>query len=415
MKKSLKYTLLSLMLATSLSAASAVDFGGMITNDSKFSGNTFGKLLLEQKNSASAWLRIPFNNKGTTYFTAEGVYQFVEKDIKIGDVDANSYDTRYAGIADLSLFKFATSWKKTSSQISLSVGRFHSADLSGLVFSQTADGLLAKFDFSRVSFSLYGAYTGLLNARTVKMVNKNFEHLNGAKFLTEYGEFSPEDTKKHYQRAESYVIGSATLSFPNLFASQTISLQGLGTFKMKDQTDTTYSRIYAELSIGGPLVSTLYYNINTTFGFSKYDSEDFKVGNLSKVFLTYYAPVKNITLSLGGVYASGENGGLKPFVGFTSQTATNALQGRTEYSGIIKPTLAFSIKPVQNLLLGASGDIIINAAESPEYEGFQYGVNANWQIVSDVMIGASMYQYFDNDDKDNRNKSCVQLKAAISF
>lgn len=74
-----------------------------------------------------------------------------------------------------------------------------------------------------------------------------------------------------------------------------------------------------------------------------------------------------------------------------------------------------SLKPVSNLLLGATGDVIFNAAESIEYEGFQYGLNANWQIVSDVSLGATMYQYYDKEDSDSRNKSCIQLKAAISF
>ena len=401
MKKSLKYTLLSLLLASSVTAASAVDFGGMITNDTKFSGTDFGKLLLEQKNAATAWIRIPFNNEGTTYFTAEGMYQFVQKDIKIGDVSP-SPDTRYAGIADLSLFKFATTWKTGSNKISLSAGRFHSMDLSGLVFSQTADSLLISFDLNRVTFAVYGAYTGLLNARTVKM-------LTTTDFVEHDGKGSL--AMDHYQLAQKYVVASATLSFPNLFAGQTLSLQGLGTFKVEGDS---YNRIYAELSLGGPLVSTLYYNLHTTFGFAKIKDDDFKTGNLSKAFLTYYAPVKNITFSAGAVYASGDNGGLKSFTGFTSQTATNASGGRTEYTGIIKASAAFSIKPLQNILLGASCDAIFDANESPKYEGFQYGLNANWQVVSDFLLAATMYQYFDKND-DNRNKNCIQLKAALSF
>ena len=177
--------------------------------------------------------------------------------------------------------------------------------------------------------------------------------------------------------------------------------------------------MYAELSLGGPLFSTVYYNVNGTLGLSSYDGGDMDMGLLAKANVVYYAAVKNITIGINGVYASGEQGGLKPFLGFTSQTATNALSTRkndleTQYTGLIKAGLAASVKPVKNLLLGATGDVILNAAKDIEYEGFQYGLNLNWQVVSDVSLGAVWYQYFDDETSD-RNKNCVQLKAAISF
>ncbi|MBQ7159968.1 MAG: hypothetical protein IJS09_11195 [Treponema sp.] len=408
MKKSFKFTLLSLLLAGSMATASAIDFGGMFTNDSRFSGNSFGKLILEQKDTISAWLRIPFNKQGTSYFITEGMYQAFWKNIEING-DATGEKNKYTGIVDLNLFKFYGLWKTSSGQISLSAGRFFSADLSGLVFSQTADSALLSFDFSKFTFSVYGAYTGLLNARTVSMINNIFTVSNGESSST--NEFFKEDDSKHYQRAEDYVIAAMTVSFPSLFETQTLAAQFLGAYKAKDDS---YNRMYAEFSAGGPLVSTLYYNANTTFSFVNFNSGDWEIGNFSKLFLTYYASFKNMAFSVGGIYASGENGGLKSFTGFTSQTATNALKGRTEYTSLIKASAAFSIKPVTNLLLGLNSDIIFNAAESPKYEGFQYGANANWQVVSDVGLGLSMYQYFDKND-DDRNKSCVQLRAAISF
>ena len=58
MKKSLAYAFAALLFTGAIYTASAVDFGGMITNDSKFTnvagyGNGFGKLALNQKNAAS--------------------------------------------------------------------------------------------------------------------------------------------------------------------------------------------------------------------------------------------------------------------------------------------------------------------------------------------------------------------------
>ena len=397
MKKSLAYAFAALLFTGAIYTASAVDFGGMITNDSKFTnvagyGNGFGKLALNQKNAASLWLRTPFNQKGTTYFTAEGLFQWERKYFNLSGLDDLQDKNLFA--ADVDLFKFATQVDTESGKFNVTAGRFFVSDLSGLVFSQTADGLLLSYEVSRLRVSAYGGYTGLLNARVVSILDPSFV----------------EDTDKIYQLAAKYAVGALSLSFAA--ANQTISAQFLGAFRLENET---YNRMYGELSLGGPLFSTVYYNLNGTLGFASYDGGDMNMGLLGKAGLTYYAPVKSLAIGVNGVYASGEQGSFKPFAGFTSQTATNALSGWTEYTGIIRTGLAMSLKPVSNLLLGATGDVIFNAAESIEYEGFQYGLNANWQIVSDVSLGATMYQYYDKEDSDSRNKSCIQLKAAISF
>lgn len=387
MKASLRYTLLSILLVLSTATVSAWDWGAMITNDSKFAGKDFSNLLLDQKNAASAWLRIPFNAKGTSYFITEGMFQFEQKDIKMGDTEGKK---RNANAINLNLFKFAFSWKTGRNQISISAGRFLTTDLSGLIFTQAADGALVSFDFRKVVLSAYVAYTGLLNTRTVTMI----------------GTSVTEDDSKVYQRADDYLVEALTVSFPNLFAGQTLSLQYFGALHLKNDFDDT--RIYAEASLAGPLTTTLFYNVSGTLGLLKKGDNDLKTAGLGRLTVAYYAPVKSLTIGLNGVFAS------KDFLGFTSQTATNALTGRTEYTELAKAGLFLTIKPVQNLLLGANGDLILNAADGIEYEGFQYGLNANWQIVSDVSVGGTFYQYFDNKDS-NRNKSCIQLKAAISL
>lgn len=376
-------------------AASALDFGGMLTNDTKIAGKDFSNLLLDQKNALSAWLRLPFNAKGTTYFAMEGMYQFEYQDVKLGDTEGNA---GYVGAVDLNLFKFGTLFEGNNFQVGISVGRFFTTDLSGLVYSQNADGGIILLETPLLTLSLYGAYTGLLNARTVSFVDTDVT----------------EDTDKHYQRAEEYVVGATTLSFPNLFANQTISAQFFGAMKMKGDG---YNRWYVEVGMNGPILPCLFYTVNSTLAiYRDYETANSQsVANLSKAALYWYVPqVDNLAFALNAVYASGDNGGLDPFLGFTSQTATNALSGRTEYTGLLKAGLAASKKILDNLLVGANGDVIFNAEDSLAYEGFQYGINANWQILSDISVGALFYQYYDTDDSD-RNKTCIQLKAAISF
>ena len=65
----------SLLIAASLTA-SAFDFGGMLTNNSKFADlNTDDGLKLDQKNSVKLWVKHGF--EGTqNYILVQGQYQF---------------------------------------------------------------------------------------------------------------------------------------------------------------------------------------------------------------------------------------------------------------------------------------------------------------------------------------------------
>ena len=76
-----------------------------------------------------------------------------------------------------------------------------------------------------------------------------------------------------------------------------------------------------------------------------------------------------------------------------------------------------SIKPVDQLLVYAGCDLIIDmSTSSTEYRGFQYSVGVNWQILSDVRVGASLSQYIDKDnDETGADKVQISLNAAISF
>ena len=63
-------------LIFSLSAAAALDFGGLLTNDSAFQTYFDEKFKLDQKNSVSLWARQNFDKAGENFFIAEGNYNF---------------------------------------------------------------------------------------------------------------------------------------------------------------------------------------------------------------------------------------------------------------------------------------------------------------------------------------------------
>ena len=391
----------SIRLATSAAllgaaaTAGAADFGALVTNDSTFTGNKVSELTLDQMNAASAWLRIPFNNAGSAYFTAEGLYQVERTPIAITADKDDVGDAENESAIDVDLVKLAASFGAGSGTVTLAGGRFSTADVSGVIYNQNADGAFVGYESPTLTASLYGAYTGLLNTRTVTMLD----------------DVTEEDTEKLYQLSTKYAVATATVSLPNLVANQTITAQFLGTFRLEDDS---YNRLYAALALNGPLARQLFYTASSTLGIRMYDG-DTELSNLSKASLTLYTGVKGLTFAANGVYASGEQGPFKAFEGFTSQTAVKAYSGRTEYTGVVKGGLSASVKPVENVLAVFSGDAIFDAQDSSaSYEGFQWQANLNWQVVSDVSLCATMYQYYDNDDSD-RNKTGMNLYAAISF
>lgn len=393
----LKSRALVASLAFSVAAAAyAADYGALVTNDTSFSGQKVSELVLDQTNAISAWLRVPFNNAGTAYFTMEGLYQFERNYINVSDVD-NLPDEQTESIADIDLVKFAAARDVASGSLSFAAGRFATADMSGFVYNQNADGLFLSYESPVIAVSAYGAYTGLLNKRAVTM-------------LSERGS-AVEDTEKLYELADKYAVAAATLSFPNIVANQTVTAQFLAAIRLQDEA---FNRMYGELSFNGPLVRNTFYSLTSVLGIRNYDG-DTDISNLTKANLSLHTGKKALTFGLNGVYASGEQGPFTAFEGFTSQTAVRSSAGRAEYTGLVKGGASVSLKPVNTFLAVLSGEAVFDAqSSSAAYEGFQWQANVNWQIVSDVSVSATFGQYFDNDIAP-RDKTICDLYAAISF
>ena len=379
-----------------LSQAFSFETGGLLTNDSKFANvEKDGSLKLDQKNGVNFWLRAPLNEEGTNYFAGEASFQ-TEIDTSIEDSDK-----KLKLYADLNLFKFVFKNELDSGNLQFSLGRFFNSDLTGLIYSQNADGLRFDANLSRVTLSLFGSYTGLLNAKNITILDND----------------SPDLTDKEktvYVLANKYAVGGLTFSLPHFAAGQTLSLEGFAAYSLES---TKYNRFYGTFALNGPVVSPVFYSVSSTIGFAKYDEEDMVKGNLSKASLSVYPDFKSMSVSLNGVYASGKQGPFKAFRGFTSSTAANSL-AEPEYSGILKAGLSATIKPVSNLLLSAGGDIIFTAIDDIKQAGFQYSAGFNWQIVSDVSLGANFGQYIGKEDYEEQfgpNKTQLKITAAIAF
>lgn len=404
-------------------AAFAVDFGGLLNNTTIIKTNKKHDFKLDQKDSASVWFKTVFDETGMNYFIAEAVYDF-ERDF---DADQTT------NIIDSDLFKLNLGKKLANGKIGLSAGRFFYSDLSGLVFAQNADGVLFNYSGNRFDVSVYGAYTGLLNALNVKMITsergdyvRDTDRIDDTYDNSFYRFKAAEgDKDKVYDLAEQYAVGGLTVTLPNLFARQTVAAQFIGAFRLEKEL---FNRMYATLSLNGPIAGSLYYNASSTFGFTKFHTHAAEVANLSKVNIDYYFNKFDAAVGANAVYASGDRGFLMGFTGVTSMNPTLSLAD-IEYSGIFKFGLSSSVKFIKNLQICGACDMVFDVsnghAKKPEgaFElagindsntGFQYSANVNWQLLSDVLLSANVSQFFAKNNEDIK-KTTFGIRAVISF
>ncbi len=391
--------------ALAASSMFAVEWGGLVGGDGKFYNNSEkfkggDNPTIEATADASLWLRIPFSASGENYLITEGKYEF-EHDHNIDGRD-ESDNTQYL---DLSLFKLVflkhLSTGDSAKEISLSLGRFYLSDLSGKIFTQNADGLLAKYNSTFLGLSLYGSYTGLLNGRAVSMLSCEDE------------DTYHEDNDKLYEFAERYVVGSVSASLNNLFLNQTLCLEGFGTFRAEDES---YNRMYGTLSISGPAFANTYYSVSSTLGYTAYDGDDDKiktgVGNMTTGRIAYFTSFKDATFGLSGLFASDK------FNGFTSNTAIQA-QNEEQVSGILLAGPFGTIKPTASVLVNASAEIACDSHRGDEKDSFglagmQFKGGIAYQPFSDLSIKFSAVQFIDFDESEN-NKTTLELAAALTF
>lgn len=371
--------------ALSSSLLCAFDWGGGIHNYTQFKGNKFSKLKLDQIDDFNLWIKVPLDKEGMNYFAAEGLYEF--------ELD----DTEVYNQLDVNLFKFSFTKETQDGEASLSIGRFAYSDLSGIVYSQKADGLLASYSNSLLSFSLYAAYTGLLNGNIVSIIPNS-------------GDVHVTDKKKVYDFAAKYLVAGLTLSLPNLIANQTFAFQFFSTSKLEEKH---YYRNYVTLAGSGPIAGMLFYNLSSTIGLDCFDDGKTNASNLSQLNFTYFFSFKSAAVTAGIVYASGENGPFKRFNGFTECEAYSSL-AKPMYSGVMKLTAGASIKPTEILLLNADTQLIFDTSDKAAYKGFQYGLAATVQPFSDLLLRASIKHYLDKEDS-GLNKVLLNFEFGFTF
>ena len=386
-----KFCIALTALALSTSFATAFEWGGRFYNNSVLEKNYTTEntpMALKQTDNLNLWLKVPLSKNNLSYFTTEAFYQF--------KYDGTSTTEPIVNTIDLNLFKFVINKQLPKARaISMNFGRFTLSDSTYLIFSQVCDGAILKYSSQKFIGSVYGGYTGLLNSNSITILNSK---------TTNYR----KTTGTVYGLAPQYIPFGLSLAFPGLVFNQQVTFQGWG---FVDLNKDNYNRYYGTLGLSGYILPVLYYSLNSVIGTVNFES----VSNLTNFKLTGYF-TRTFSMNFGALYASGNQGGLSEFTGFTSMTASLSNK-EPQFASLLKFDLSATKTFGKAAFIngGAACFFDVNSS-SCTFNGLQFQLSANYNIFNDLQIGASFGQFIDLDnDADNNSKTQIALKAVVVF
>jgi hypothetical protein len=347
-------------------AAFAADGGASADSQSKFYGQKFDALSLEQSEKASAWVAVPFTKD--IVFDVRGYYRY-SYTAQLSDMQSGVNNHR------LDLTRAALAWRiplDTTKNVNITAGRFYADDLTSCIFSQTSDGLRIAYSMPAFSCSAYGGYTGLVNAKSYTVQGLSYDI----------------KADQPYQLNAKYIAAGLKLQAPSLINNQTFGAEFSGFFNV-DTTENTdgLSRAYGTLAADGPVVSKVYYSLSSSLGILYGGSGDPVFGNLSKASVTWYPGFLSSSVSASGVYATDK---FMPFT-FTGISINDAFS----YSNVLKTGLALSIKPAEKISCTADGYVFfVSKADNSALaaSAVQWTASGKWKITSDAFVSLTAGQ-----------------------
>lgn len=370
MKKQIAlFTILS-TLATSIFA---LETGGIFKNNFTTTTTDFKEIVIPEYASTYLWLSTPINED--INFSTEIMYKF----------GYNTYNQKFTNILDLDLLILSGKVQN----FSYNVGRFSIADTTGAVLSQNLDAIQLKYDFSSVQLDFVTGYTGLLNGKNVYMQDSNAEPY----FVDDYV----------YALANPFIV--LDLSANLNFAAQNLKIETLG---FLDFGDDKTNRFFANVGLSGFITPKFAYNFATSFGTLNFS----QLMNFTKLNFDVY-PNKNIILSLGTEYASGNQGPFKSFAGVTSR-----LVGSDALSLFTKDELSVKLKMdylLNSMIISGNVNAIFTCPESFDFSGVDSSISWIYQIFTDLQVSAKVFGFFDTQNSGDNNKYGVTLDVALSF
>ncbi|MGI5173006.1 hypothetical protein H0R92_05310 [Treponema sp. OMZ 840] len=357
----------------------AFDWGGFLSNNTGMTGNLHNAYF-NQSNKLTLWMRVPLPETANSYFTAETYYAY----------DYSGKNKEFSHVWDLNLFKLSVAHEEGPAKLTFNLGRFGIRDLSGLILSQTADGMELNIAGKAFSAKTYIGFTGLLNNKTTNMAAANPEHKN----------------LHVYQASPAILIGNIFFSFPRLFAQQTLSCELYAMTGIRNPT------FFLTAALNGPIKGPLFYIASTSWALTKS-----KFSNISSFELTAFIPVRSSMVSWRNIFATGSAG---RYIGdFTPFTLISAnMDSSIKYAGYIKSGIVGSIRPIQPIVVTAGVDAFFNVMNKNKAKGFsgmQWQTALRWQIMSDFQVSCAAGQFFDWEKRRGLPYTFANIKVLYSF
>jgi len=377
------------------------------------------------------WWKMPLGTAGSVF---EGSAHF-SLDMDLNDDSNPSVDSGVSfdpsGDLDLLRLAFVFPSAGNAERMKLDVGRLPLKDPTGLIVSHPADGALLGFDYSRLSFSIQGGYTGLVLRKSNRIAVSLFDRLAAA-----------DDSRL---TGGSRLLMLARVDAPKVFG-QSVGLSFLAQQDLNPEDDLvaeweteevtgTGGKVdtqYTSLVVSGPVVPNLFYDAWFTFGSGRTlsylkDTESATgfsyqyvpiLSYLTGFSVDYYRPaLYNAAFNFRFVYASGDADAAsavegtvadssKRFVPLTgssfgvvfSPSLSNLIVA--ELGGSVKPFASYRIQTGAKLFAffrptdGAMGVSGLDATEASSWLGFETDLYGNYRITSDLGVSLKTGVFF---------------------
>lgn len=372
----MKKLIVSICAAFCLMAAplTAVEWGGLLFNDSGITTPNFSEITFSQSNGVSLWVKSPLGNSGL-YMSSEVLYKYK---LEIAGNETSVFNQ----VIDLPLFKVYGDLSAGAGVLSINAGRFFYVDSLSAVISQVVDGVSVAYGLPLFKISGFAGYTGLLNGLNVPMA------------------VPPQKENKIYNMAYPYLPVGLSIEFPTLAGNQSLEfnsyfLADLGSASEKN------NMLYASAVLSGPVSNTIYYNAGTVFGVVNFKD----MMNYSSVSMLIF-PTEEISVTAGITFGSAEQG---PFVNYLSLSTVSLLS-----AGRITPKASFTYT-TGNMSAGLNGDVMLS------YEDKKYSAtNTDWNVefiynvFSDLQLGLTVNAVIDLTEAKANNFG-AKLNISLAF
>lgn len=359
----------------------ATSWGGLVTNVSKFS-LVNEKIMVNQENAAFFNINDYLNSEKSLFIASEILFK--------SQVNVIPKKTYFKPVLDTSLCKFSGNFIFGELPFNFSVGRFIYSDISGVIFSQASDGLVAnlKIPKANVNLGVYAGYTGLLNRLNVNMLGNLYE-----------------ENDSLYEFCPKYIPILATFNYSIPKILMNIGVQA--DFFVSLEKYLT-SNAYFTLNTNGAISTIGTYKVTGIFGL-----EDFsKLMIFASGDISFYLP--NGIIGGGLEFASNSANGLASFTTITTRNAFNGFYENQTTSNFI-PKINFSTTLSENLLITLNEKFVFLLPENGfVFRGLDTGLNLVYNIFSDLRIGCNLDTYFDFSENTNSNYY-LSLNASFAF